>query len=327
VSRTVVSQEVTDPDGRFRILVEGEGPARLTAELKTPDFRIVNVAGKPLTSEARVSGEAQIAVDFNATEEFELAQLTALYWAQLAHNAARPLIDNLPHEPLTIRVNLDEKAGDTYYSPADHSIGLPRSHLRDNKRIPNAAIPEIIVHEYAHSLDVLCGGVTNAGVAEGIAYAWGAIVTRQPLYGRGWDAPGGALWDLREIRRYKLSRDWFEVGRSFAGFVWDLTQRFVEEERLDRGFEQAEDRGFEQARRLVLGMIAMNPADVPEAVRFICFIDAQNGSPHAQMILAAARTRALPVPEEPLRLDTAPRQPYPPRGAPTPLVKFNSGDR
>jgi hypothetical protein len=87
------------------------------------------------------------------------------------------------------------------------------------------------------------------------------------------------------------------VGRRYAGFAWELVQQ------LKRTY--ADDEAFSLATRLVLGAAAANPANIPDAVRLSFVVDAPDGnpahgSPHFRELAAAADSRTIPRPPDPL---------------------------
>jgi hypothetical protein len=88
-----------------------------------------------------------------------------------------------------------------------------------------------------------------------------------------------------------------DIGRRYAGFAWELIQQLKQ--------DNSDDEAFRLATRLVLGAAAGNPANIPDAVRLSFVVDAPDGnpahgSPHFRALAAAADSRHIPPPPDPV---------------------------
>jgi hypothetical protein len=87
------------------------------------------------------------------------------------------------------------------------------------------------------------------------------------------------------------------AGQPFAGFTWELTRQLLAR------FGNDEKKAFDTAKELTLGAAALNPRDIPDAVRLTFFVDRQNGTRFFQELANAADSRKIPRPDSPNILD------------------------
>jgi len=58
-------------------------------------------------------------------------------------------------------------------------------------------------------------------------------------------------------------------------------------------------KAFDTAKELTLGAAALNPRDVPDAVRLVFFVDHQNGARFFNEMARAADAHQIPRPSDP----------------------------
>jgi hypothetical protein len=267
---------------------------------------IENHGGGPVLTRSRAGDEREpINLHFDAQGEFEIAQVTAFYWTSLAREFTKDLL--LPSHlwQLTTRVSLDANCNAAFNS-ADISINF----FRSGNGCLNTATPDVVLHEYGHAVDFVHGGILDVAYSEGFGDALVILITRQPLIGRDLEGPGTAFRDARRIVTYPPADPEPHVAAPiYAGFVWELVQQLEKHTKL-----HPEEDAFEIARRLILAADAMNPKDIPDAV-WLAFLaddddgDLTNGSPHFAQLAAAADSRKLPRPPDPIR-SAEPRHGY-----------------
>ena len=319
----------TGPGGEYAFIPAG-GSARIRVKLAGPACVIENHGEGPVLARDRRGDEGgPINLDFDAKGEFEIAQVSAFYWTGVARDFAKDFL--LPSHlwRLTTRVNLDDTCN-AGFNGADVSINF----FRAGNGCLNTAFSDIVLHEYGHAIDFVHGGILDGGYSEGFGDALAILVTQQPLVGRDLNGPGSAIRDARKFVMYPSSRpEPHFVGQIYAGFIWELIQQLQK-----HGHRSGED-AFEVAKRLILAADAMNPKDIPDAVRLAFLADDDdghltNGSPHFAELAAAADSRKIPRPPDPVTTP-GPRHAYIGRlgthhlvaGAGTGMYFWNSAER
>ena len=295
----------TGPAGEYAF-VPTSGRANIRATLIGPACKIEDHSGRPLLKRTHAGdGAGPFNLEFSTKDELEIAQLTAFYWVGVGREFAKDVLSPSHLWQLKTRVNIDATCN-AGFSGADVSINF----FQAGKGCLNTAYSDIVLHEYGHAIDFIHGGILNAGYSEGFGDAFAILVTRQPRVGRDLHGPGSSLRDARKVVTFpvKNSEPHF-VGQIYAGFVWELIQQLERHSRHHSG----ED-AFEIAKRLILAADAMNPKDIPDAV-WLAFLaddddgDLTNGSPHFAELAAAADSRKIPRPPDPVRV-SGPRYAY-----------------
>lgn len=282
------------------------GGAKIRANLAGPACVIEDHSGRSvLTRVQHGDAGAPINLVFDAKGEFEIAQVSAFYWTGVARDFAKDVL--LPSHlwRLTTRVNI-EATCNASFDGSDLSINF----FRAGNGCSNTASSDIVLHEYGHAIDFAHGGILDSGYSEGFGDALAIVVTRQPLIGRDLHGPGTALRDARKVVAYPPSSpEPHFAAQVYAGFTWELIQQLEK-----RSKHHTDEDAFEVARRLILAADAMNPKDIPDAVR-LAFLaddddgDLTNGSPHFAQLAAAADSRNIPRPADPATIP-APRHAY-----------------
>lgn len=288
------------------LFLPGRGKAEIRATLAGPACVIENHGGGSVLTRTQSGDESgPINLDFDAQSEFEIAQVTAFYWTTLARDFAKDFL--LPSHlwRLTTRVNI-EATCNAGFSRLDVSLNF----FRAGNGCQNTASSDVILHEYGHAIDFSHGGILDGGYSEGFGDALAILVTRQPLVGRDLDGAGTFLRDARKVVTFPTSDpDPHVVGQIYGGFTWEFIQQ------LKKGSEHHSDEdAFAVAKRLLLAADTMNPKDIPDGVR-LAFLaddddgDLRNGSPHFAQLAAAADSRKIPRPPDPVATP-GPRRAY-----------------
>ena len=164
---------------------------------------------------------------------------------------------------------------------------------------PNTAYSDVVLHEYGHAIDHAKGDILDGGYSEGFGDALALIGTRQSCLGRDFFGAGTCLRPATDLvigpRPPATART--TIGRRYAGFTWELIQQ------LKNTFD--DDGAFGIAERLVLGAAAASPSDIPDAVHLMFLVDDDdgnlaNGTPHFEALAAAADSRNIPRPPDPV---------------------------
>ena len=302
---------LTNKDGKYS-LAGMKGPVTVRVTLRGPACRIFNAQGpgaQVLTQTAK--GEGTLDLAFAVTDEAELAQVNAFCFVTEAFDFVR---DHLPETPTKLagmgtHVNIDDTCN-AFYDPNDNTVNFFRSA---KGACPNTAYRDVVLHEYGHALDDEFGGIMDGGYSEGFGDALAILVTRTPIIGLDFRGPpvGGMHRNLRDATQVHhwpdvMNEEAHTAGQAYNGFTWELTRQLVSKY---QGTMNHEDRAFDVARQLILGAGALNPLDIPEAVRMSFFVDAlifpgANGSQsmHFDQLKGAAQSRKLPIPTDPLDL-------------------------
>jgi hypothetical protein len=261
---------------------------------------IQNGAGATLQKQA--NGAATGAdLTFDATQEFDLAQVSAYYWTDAAHGFCADVLTSLPANRQLLRlptiVNIDDVCN-AFYDPSDVSINFFRTGTSLGDNCPNTAYSDVVLHEYGHAVDDMLGGIMDGGLSEGFGDAVAILRLRSPIVGRDFFGPGQHLRVATDVVTWPPQNpEVHEVGRIYGGFVWQLVEEL-------RAQGAPEDEAYAIAKRLVVGAAAFNPSDIPDAVHLSFLIDDDdgdlgNGTPHFKALAKAADSREIPRPSDP----------------------------
>jgi len=280
----------TGADGQYGYTT-GTGNAQITALLQGPFARVQNQAGTGLQV-AQTGGTANpIDLNFGASSETDLAQTTAFYWTNFAHELAQPILGPAALANLPVKTSINATCNAFW-------DGSSLNFFHAGGGCPNTAYSDVILHEFGHGVDAANGSIIDGGYSEGFGDALAVLGTRQPCVGRDFFGPGTCLRPATDVILWPpTSTEVHDVGRRYAGFVWELVQQLKH--------SNSDDEAFRLATRLVLGAAAANPSNIPDAVRLSFVVDAPDGnpahgSPHFQELAAAADSRHIPRPANPV---------------------------
>lgn len=237
---------------------------------------------------------SQAAVFYHsAVTEYDLAQCTAYYWTTFAHDWSSQRMggNNGVERQIQATVNLCTSPGTAFYNG---NMFFARAQ---SGSCANMSIADVIAHEYGHAIDAGRGGSLDSPYSEGFSDAFAMALTEQPIVGRG-GCPGRdgnvvRLWTDVDADGCPLS-DPHCTGHVYGGFTWKL--RLLLRDKLGTTI------GDETATQLVLQPAIKNPSSIPNAVFWTLVCDdtdanLNNGTPNYCEIVAAAVTRALPLPK------------------------------
>ena len=160
------------------------------------------------------------------------AERDAYYHVNLAHDWVKsldPAYTASDYE-LSTDVNLSDNCN-AFWDLSTNSL----SFLSAGLGCPNTAtMPDIVYHEYAHSVtDNLYlsqgrpQGMVNGALHEGLADAFVAYMTGDPVLGDGFFGAGTSLRTCANTRKWPLDRNTVEpevTGEILSGALWDLRQ-------------------------------------------------------------------------------------------------------
>jgi hypothetical protein len=280
----------TGADGRYGY-VTGTGSAQITGLLQGPFAVIQNQAGSGMQVVQPGGTANPIDLNFGASSETDMAQTTAFYWTNFAHELAQPVLGPTSLANLPVRTSINQTCN-AFWN------GSSLNFFHAGGGCPNTAYSDVILHEFGHGVDAVNGGIVDGGYSEGFGDALAVLGTKQPCLGRDFLSPGTCLRPATDVILWPpTGTEVHDIGRRYAGFVWELVQQLKQ--------ENSDDEAFRLATRLVLGAAAGNPANIPDAVRLSFVVDAPDGnpahgSPHFRALAAAADSRHIPRPADPV---------------------------
>lgn len=286
VMRSDGATQVTNKYGLYGFTT-GSGTATIQTTLSGPNSVVQNQAGSTLNRNKDGTPDNPIPLNFGASTDEELAQVTAFYWTNVARNLARTGFDpNLPDLPTNVNI-----AGlcNAFWN------GSSINFYRAGGGCPNTAYADVVLHEYGHGVDARQGGILDGGYSEGFGDALAILGTRQSCLGRDFFGAGTCLRPATDVILWPPAPGdgVHAIGRRYAGFTWELIQQLKN--------TYSEDGAYQIAADLVLAAAAANPANVPDAVRLSFIADdddgnLSNGTPHFAELAAAADSRNIPRP-------------------------------
>lgn len=154
----------------------------------------------------------------------------AFYHVNLAHDWVTG-IDPSYHAsdyPLTVNVNINTDECEAFWDQPSNSLNF----YLDGPTCPNtASIPDIVWHEYCHSVSYNLyyangapNGLVNVTLAEGLADAFSALLGDEPLIGNGYFGVGTYLRDVSIDLKWPddATPSVHSTGDILAGALWDL---------------------------------------------------------------------------------------------------------
>jgi hypothetical protein len=282
--------QITGSDGRYGY-TSGGGNAEIRAKLRGPFFFIDNQTGPAIEAAKTGTPANPIDLNFAASNEEQLAEVTAFYWSNVARDIAHNVLSAIDLALLRVRTNINATCN-AYWD------GSSINFFKSGNGCPNTAYSDVVMHEYGHGIDSAKGGILNGGYSEGFGDAVAVLATKQSCVGRDFFGPGSCLRNASDVILWPPApgEEVHAIGRRYAGFVWELIQQ------LKQTF--AEDEAYDIAARLVLGAAAANPANTVDAVRLSFIVDDNdgnlaNGTPHFRALANAADSRHIPRPADP----------------------------
>jgi hypothetical protein len=283
----------TGEDGRYGY-ASGTANAQITATLQGPFAVIQNQAGAGLQVAKSGGVFDPIDLNFGASSETDLAQTSAFYWVSFVHEFAQAGIPAGALANLPVKVNINATCNAFW-----DGSSLNFFHAAPPGGCPNTAYSDVAMHEFGHGIDASNGGILDGGYSEGFGDSVAVLGTRQPCVGRDFFGPGTCLRPATDVVLWPPppGDEVHDIGRRYAGFVWELVKQLEQ--------DNSDDEAFRLATRLVLGASSANPANIPDAVRLSFVVDAPDGnpahgSPHFRALAAAADSRHIPRPPDPV---------------------------
>jgi len=282
---------VTAENGLYGF-TSGAGNALIRAALFGPNANVDNDAGADMEVSASGTQQSPISLNLGASNEFTFAQVSAFQWTNIAHDLAADILDpgDLPN--LTTRVNINSSCNAFWNG---NSINF----FRAGGNCPNTAYGDVVLHEYGHGVDARKGGILDGGLSEGFGDAMALLGTRQSCLGRDFLGAGTCLRPATDVILWPpaAGEGVHAIGRRYAGFSWELIEQLRN--------TYSDDGAFDIAARLILGAALANPSDIPDAVHLSFLIDDDdgnlaNGTPHFAELAAAADSRNIPRPPDPV---------------------------
>ncbi|HUQ04818.1 MAG TPA: lamin tail domain-containing protein [Kofleriaceae bacterium] len=280
------ASDTTGGDGAYA--VDAAAGSTVAAAVVGPAVRVKS-SGSPGVS-ASAPAAAIVDLDLGAESgERVLAQTTAFHYVTATR---RFLMDNgiaasALGAPVTTYVNLADTCN-AYFSPGGRTLNF----LRSGGGCNNSAEATIVAHEYGHFADEMFGGIMDGGLSEGWGDVLACYLVKSPKVGPDLFQDGEPLRTCDNSYRFPADGEDEEhdLGQAWAGFAWHLRAGLVS--------SMGAERGDAMARALVLPSLASNTPDIPSAVREVFLRDdddddLSNGTPHWDVLIAAARRHGL----------------------------------
>jgi Zn-dependent metalloprotease len=278
---------LTGADGRYAY-TSGAGSATISSNLSGPNSVVQNMAGAVMTASASGTPASPVDPNFGASVDTDLAQVSAFYWTNLAHDLASDILVSTDLPNLTTRVNV---AGSCNAYWNGNSINF----FVAGGSCPNMAYSDVVLHEYGHGVDARKGNIVDGGYSEGFGDAMAILGTRQSCLGRDFFGANSCLRPATDVILWPpASGEGVHArGRRYAGFTWELVQQLRN--------SYSEEEAFRLATELVMAAAAANPSSIPDAVYLSFIADDTDGnlstcSPHFKELAAAADSRTIPRP-------------------------------
>lgn len=290
VTRSTGGSALTNDVGNYAF-PSGAGVATMSGNLSGPHSVIDNISGSELVRNRNGSPAVGADLNFNASGAEEIAQTTAFYWTNRAHELAKDILN--PGELANLPTNVNRPGScNAFWNGSSINFYVAGGNC------PNMAYDSVVLHEFGHGVDARKGGILNGGLSEGFGDVMSILGTRDSCVGQDFFGPNTCLRDAKDLIMWPLGSDGVHAqGRRYAGFGWELTQQLKT--------LYAEDTAFEVARQLLMGAAKANPSDIPDAVLLSFMIDDDdgdltNGTPHFVQLAAAADSRNIPRPADPI---------------------------
>jgi hypothetical protein len=283
-------QSVTDASGQY---TQVSGPT-INLMLMGPYARVVNEGGTALLPQ-----ESGGNLDFRGTSEQELAQVSAFYWVNFAHEFVLPFLPGSPSRLVNneLHVNINDTCN-AFWNGADNTLNF----FKSGGGCVNSAFCDVVCHEFGHGVDAEFGDILDAAYSEGFGDSLAILITQDNIIGRDFLGKDKPLRNAADLILWPDVMDDFDphtAGQPYAGFTWELTRQLLTK------FSGDQKKAFDTAKQLTLGAAALNPSDVPDAVRLVFFVDHQNGSKCFDELAKAADSRKIPRPANPAALNNA----------------------
>jgi hypothetical protein len=284
------TQIVTDPSGQY-----GPVPGPLNTSLIGPFVRVIN-DGSGGALAPKQDGNNLL---FDAATESELAQVSAFYWVNFAHEFVKPFLPGTLSKLANneVHVNINETCN-AFWNGADNSLNFFKSgdSSDGSAHCVNSAYCDVACHEFGHGVDAEFGEILDAAYSEGFGDSLAILITRDSVVGRDFLGQGMNLRNAADRIQWPEVKDDFDphvAGQPYACFTWDLIVQ------LKAKFSGDEKKAYDRVKELTLGAAALNPRDVPDAVRLVFFVDHQNGSKFFDEMAKSADAHGIPRPATP----------------------------
>jgi hypothetical protein len=268
------------------------GSAEIKARLRGPAFVVESQSGPTMENARTGPPSPPLDINFGASGDDQLAQVTAFYWANVARSMAQNILAPSDLAALPVRTSLAGSCN-AYWN------GSSINFFKAGGACPNMAYADVVLHEYGHGIDAAKGGILDGGYSEGFGDAVAILGTRQSCLGRDFSGPGTCLRPANELILWPPAptEGVHAQGRRYAGFVWELIQQLKQ--------SYSDDEAYAIAGRLVFAAAAANPSSIPDAVHLSFLADdtdgnLANGTPHFRALANAADSRKIPRPADPL---------------------------
>ncbi|MDA0374967.1 MAG: hypothetical protein O2865_14375 [Planctomycetota bacterium] len=300
VTAAGVGTAITDVNGDFTIPYSGTAPVTLTVTLGAGGGEFVG-GGIQVRQGTLVTGSAlatpgvpaQIQLLGPNPGEFDWSQTTTFWYVDDVYRWVSGLTNSIPTNRINIAqirpaVNIASTCN-AYYT------GNTINFYATGGTCNMTAFDSVIYHEWGHGVDDAFGGISQT---DGLSEGWGDIMSiyrlADPIVGRNFTTSGGIVRNANNTLNYPAGGGVHQQGQTWMGFAWDLRNNLI------AALGQAA--GAARAEQIVIGTLAANATNQPDAVREVFIMDDDdgnlaNGTPNYSSLEAAAVGRNLPYPQ------------------------------
>ncbi|MEM7200724.1 MAG: hypothetical protein AAF628_10685 [Planctomycetota bacterium] len=288
----------TAADGTFDIPHTGTAPVQIDLTLvgrrigrhksvMTPAFRrtVTATPGTPIN----------VTIYSRNADEGERAQTAAYWFVDAANEFVRTYLGDLPQLDLLDGIKIENNlvGGRAIFCNASYFNSTLKFHMGVGA-CAHSAYNSIVIHEWAHGLDDVFGGLdVQDGQSEGSADILSILVNDDPTIAPDFWGPATRLRSARNRATYPKRGSIHEAGMPWMGYCWDVRDGLVA--------KLGHAAGLAQLRKIFLGVFPADPTGHPSAVLEVFLLDDDdgdltNGTPNSDVLIAAAMKRNLPYP-------------------------------
>ena len=300
VTAAGVGTAITDVNGDFTIPYSGTAPVTLTVTLGAGGGEFVG-GGIQVRQGTLVTGSAlatpgvpaQIQLLGPNPGEFDWSQTTTFWYVDDVYRWVSGLTNSIPTNRINIAqirpaVNIASTCN-AYYT------GNTINFYATGGTCNMTAFDSVIYHEWGHGVDDAFGGISQT---DGLSEGWGDIMSiyrlADPIVGRNFTTSGGIVRNANNTLNYPAGGGVHQQGQTWMGFAWDLRNNLI------AALGQAA--GAARAEQIVIGTLAANATNQPDAVREVFIMDDDdgnlaNGTPNYSSLETAAVGPHLPYPQ------------------------------
>lgn len=220
-------QTTTNAAGQFSLATVGTS-FNLSAKIEGKYAKVTRADATSASFSATVQNGQQINIVWNDANS-TTSERDAYFHTNIAHafiKSIDPAFTGVDYS-MPVKVNINQTCNAFW-------DGQGLNFFRAGGGCRNTAeVPSVVYHEYGHGINDMqylgqgvLDGMTNGALHEGLADVNAALLTDDPVIGRGFADNGGGLRTVKNTNRYPedASGEVHNDGLIIAGAVWDLRE-------------------------------------------------------------------------------------------------------